>query len=112
MTPHECDRSPASGVKADPVLTTDYRRSAKLSDRLLDGLPERGLVSQVEQAELANDEAPFNGGEHRLDSRGFEEPGRLPLADPDLAQGGRRAELAGYRHHHAIRPPPVVRSGY
>jgi hypothetical protein len=46
-----------------------------LSDRFFDGLPERGRICRLEHAELATDEALFNGGEYRLDSRGFEQPG-------------------------------------
>ena len=66
----------------------------ELPQNLADGIFESGLVGGGEGAELADDEGLLQRGEDRLDDGGFEQPGRLPIAEPDLAQRRAGAELA------------------
>ncbi len=85
-----------------------------LTDNLTDGIFESGLIGCGEGAELADDEVLLQRGENRLDGGGFQQPGRLPVPQPDLAQCRAGAELAGDGHQqgwvqrsetHHIRHP-------
>jgi hypothetical protein len=72
---------------------------AASADDLAEGGPKGGLVFSVQVAELADDEALFEGGDDRLDGGGLEQSGALPVAQPDLAEGGRWAELGHFGGH-------------
>ncbi len=82
-----------------------------LTDNLTDGIFESGLVGGGEGAELADDEVLLQRGEDRLDGGGFEQAGRLPVPQPDFAEGGAGAELAGDGHQHDIRLGTVIGEG-
>ena len=69
---------------------------------------EGSLIGGGEGAELADDEGLFECCENRLNGGGFEQPGRLPVLEPNFAEGWAGAELADDRHQHDIRFDAVV----
>lgn len=81
---------------------------AASAEDLAEGGSKSGLVFGDEGAELSDDETLFESGDDRLDGRGLEQAGALPVAQPDLAPGGRGAQLAGDGHQHQVGPFEAV----
>ena len=69
---------------------------------------ERRAIALAEPAEGFADQALLEGGEDGLDDGGFEEARGLPVAHGGLAEGWRRAHLAGDRHDDEIGTLGVV----
>ncbi len=103
-----CWFDPFSDRPRNPSGRAGLAAVPELPQNLADGIFESGLVGGGEGAELADDEGLFQRGEDRLDGGGFEQPGRLPVPQPDFAECWAGAELAGDRHQHDIRLGAVV----
>jgi len=71
-------------------------------------LTKRSLVPGLQCAQLLEQETLFERGEDRLDRRGLQQVGCLPLDDPNLTQAGKRTKLTGDCHDDGIRPGCVV----
>jgi len=56
-----------------------------LLDRLGNRRPERDLITDGERPEPPDDKPLFQCCKHRLDGRGFEQSGGLPLSDPAIS---------------------------
>jgi len=75
---------------------------------LAEDLAEGGAVFLGEPSELAQHEAPLDGGDDGLEDRGAKQPGLLPLRDGRLTEGRLRPRLAGDGEDDEIRPLAVV----
>jgi hypothetical protein len=66
------------------------------------------LIASGEAAEGFAHERALEGGEHRLDGGGLEQPCALPVLKDDLAELTAATHLARNRHEDQIAPRAVI----
>jgi len=83
---------------------SDAIRMRGLFAFLAAGALERALIRIGEPPERADEQRLFDGGDDRVDGRGFQEARGLPILACDFADGMYRTHLAGDSHDDQVGP--------
>ncbi len=85
-----------------------YHFPSRSPNDLADDFPQHQRIPLRQPPKHLHNESLFERSDDRLDRRGLQEPGHLPVMDDDFTEGPAAADLAGDGHEDHITPLAVI----